>query len=355
MILGFLPLISVAQKSSNQELIKTLEKETPIALKENNVPGMAIAIIENGKVVFKKGFGFADVANQKEVSSNSGFNIGSISKMFTAWGVMKLVEDRKVKLDDPVSKYLKRWTIPINEFDANKVTIRSLLSHTAGFNVHGYNGYESKKELPTLEECLLGTTSSDNTVSLKTAPESKWDYSGGGYTILQLLIEEVSGQSFSDYMDVSIFKPLKMKHSSFDISRKIIKNSAKAYNEKGEEIALRLFAAQAAAGLHTTLEDLIVFTEASFSDNAVLTKASIQQLIAPTDLSKGNYGMGYMVMNRFGDFTLTGHGGSNEGWHSGLMLDFATKSGIIALTNGDSGKNVLFGSMKTWANWRSKE
>jgi len=355
MILGVLPFISTAQKNTNQELIATLNTETPIALKEHKVPGLAIAIIENGEVVVKKGYGFADVANRKEVTTNSGFNIGSISKMFTAWGVMKLVEDGEIKLDVPVSTYLKRWKLPESEFDSNKVTIRSLLSHTAGLNVHGYSGYETKMELPTLTDCLSGVNRLDEKVNLVSAPESKWNYSGGGYTILQLLIEEVSGMSFEAYMDKTIFKPLHMKNSSFTIGKKILKKSAKAYDENAKEILLRQFTAKAAAGLHTTVEDLILFAQASFSENKVLSQESIKQLTTPTDLSKGNYGMGYMVMNRFGDFTLTGHGGSNEGWHSGFMIDFATKSCIIVLTNGDSGRNVLFGSMKTWSAWRTKD
>tara|TARA_R110002073_G_scaffold128999_3_gene275127 strand:- start:87230 stop:88318 length:1089 start_codon:yes stop_codon:yes gene_type:complete len=355
MVLGFLPIISTAQKNTNQELIEALLKETPAALKAQNVPGAAIAIIKNGSVMFKKGFGFADVTNQKKVSTTSGFNIGSISKMFTAWGIMKLVEDGKVDLDAPVSKYLKRWNLPTSKYNTNKVTIRGLLSHTAGLNVHGYNGHESKKDLTTLTENLSGITNVDEKVNLVREPESKWDYSGGGYTILQLVIEEVSGTSFEKYMEKTIFKPLKMKNTSFTISKRILRKSAKAYDNKATEIPLRLFTAKAAAGLHTTLEDLIIFANASFSVNPVITRASILQLIQPTELSKGNYGMGYMIMNRFGNFTLSGHGGSNEGWHSGFMLDFASKSGIIILTNGDNGRNVLFGSMKTWAMWHSKK
>lgn len=337
-----------------QELTNTLNKETPVALKTNNVPGAAIAILENDKLLFSKGYGFADVANQIKVNKQSGFNIGSISKMFTAWGIMKLVEEGKLKLDAPITTYLEHWELPKSDFEITKVTVRGLLTHTAGLNVHGYNGYTTKDDLPSLIECLSGTSNPDEKVQIVSEPETKWNYSGGGYTILQLIIEEVSGISFEAYMQQNIFKPLHMKNTSFTINEAIIKTSAKAYDENGNKIPLRLFTAKAAAGLHTTLEDLILFAKASFSSNAVLSKESINQLITPTELSNGNYGMGYMVMNRFGNFTLSGHGGSNEGWQSGFMLDFETNSAIIILTNGDAGKNVLFGSMKTWAMWRSK-
>lgn len=348
-------VLSMAQTGVEQDLLKAFNTNVPKELKDNVVPGLAVAIIQNGEVIIKKGYGVSDKSASIEVNEKTGFNIGSISKMFTAWGIMKLVEEQKVDLDAPVSKYLKRWKLPQSEFLTNKVTVRNLLQHTAGLSVHGYNGYNSKKELTSLTASLNGSSNSDEKVELIMEPETKWKYSGGGYTILQLLIEDVSGMTFANYMQKLIFKPLKMKHTSFTIDSKVLKNSAKAYDEEGKEIALRLFNAQAAAGLHTTLNDLILFAKASFKSNAVLSKSSIEKLITPTELSHGDYGMGYMVMNRFGDFTLSGHGGSNEGWQSGFLLDFKSQSGIIILTNGSNGRNVLFATMKDWATWYGKK
>lgn len=352
-LMTLLTLFVSAQNANENQLSELLDVHTPEALKENHVPGLALAIIEDGEVIFKKGYGFADVTKKEEVNAKTGFNIGSISKMFTAWGIMKLAEEGKLDLEEPASNYISSWKLPLSEFDESKVTIRNLLQHTAGLSVHGYNGYEKKEALTSTKESLLGSTREEEQVQLTMQPETKWQYSGGGYTLLQLIIEELTGKSFAVYMDEAVFKPLKMKHTSFDIDKSIVKKSAKAYDEQGKEIPLRLFNAQAAAGLHTTLDDLIIFAMASFTDNPVLSKKSIDELIRPTDLSKGNYGMGYMVMNRFGNFTLSGHGGSNEGWQSGFMLDFYSRSGIIVLTNGSSGRNVLFGSMKDWAQWRA--
>ncbi|MDT0551727.1 serine hydrolase domain-containing protein [Urechidicola vernalis] len=341
-----------AQKSaSEKELLSTLDENTPKALKEHKVPGLAIAVIKNEKVIVKKGYGFADVEAKIEVNSETGFNIGSISKMFTAWGIMILVEDGRLDLDAPAATYITKWQLPESEFDTDKITIRNLMQHTAGLSVHGYNGYESRKELSSTVESLLGTSREEEAVIQIMEPESEWKYSGGGYTILQLVIEEVTGRSFADYMQKTIFTPLKMNQTSFNINKQLLKKSAKPYDENGKEIALRSFNAQAAAGLHTTLDDLIIFAKTSYAPNPVLSEKSIQLLTNPTEFSKGNYGMGYMEMNRFGDFTLHGHGGSNEGWHAGFMLDFESKSGIIILTNGESGRNVLFGDMKDWAQW----
>lgn len=346
-------LVLNAQTTSENDLLNTLNKDISISLEKNNVPGMAIAILKDGNTLLKKGYGYADIKEDIKVSSETGFNIGSISKMFTAWGIMKLVEQDKLALDAPVSKYLKSWKVPSSDFDAHKITVRNLLQHTAGLSVHGYNGYESKSELTSTRASLNGETNPEEAVKLIMQPETKWQYSGGGYTILQLVIEDITGKSFADFMDKNVFKPLKMNHTSFTIDKRVLKSSAKAYDENGFEIPLRLFNAQAAAGLHTTLNDLILFANASFSSNAVLSQKSITALRTPTELSGGDYGMGYMVMNRFGNFTLTGHGGSNEGWQAGFMLDFDSKSGIIVLTNGSSGKNVLFGSLRTWAQWHA--
>lgn len=344
-------IIVQAQSKTEKEFIKSLNKDIPASLSKNKVPGLAIAIIEKGKIVVKKGYGFSNVVAKKKVTTKDGFNIGSISKMFTAWGVMKLVEEGKISLDAPVSTYLKSWKLPVSKFDNSKVTVRRVLNHSAGLTVHGYSGYNIKKEVPTLINSLNGTKNENEKVTLFVEPGTKWKYSGGGYSILQLLIEDVSGISFEKFMKKNIFKPLKMKNTSFAINKKVVRKSAKAYDEKGKIIPLRLFAAKAAAGLHTTLEDLVLFAQASLSNNKVLSKNSIKIMTKATKVSKGNYGFGYMIMNRFGDFTLTGHGGSNEGWHSGFMLDLKSKSGIIILTNGSNGRRVLFKNLQKWAKW----
>ena len=353
--IGALLLSILTSKGQTQkEFISSLDKEIPIALQKNKVPGLAIAIIENGKVILKKGYGFSNVATQRRVTTKNGFNIGSISKMFTAWGIMKLVETGKLSLDVPINTYLKSWKLPNSSFDVSKVTIRNVLNHSAGLTVHGYNGYNTKEEVPTLINSLNGKKNTDEKVTLFTAPNTKWKYSGGGYSILQVLIEDVSEMSFEKFMKRNIFKPLKMKGTSFTIDKKIIKNSSNAYDEKGELIPLRLFAAKAAAGLHTTLEDLILFAQASLNTNKVLSDKSIEIMTKATKISRGDYGFGYMIMNRFGDFTLTGHGGSNEGWHSGFMLDLKSNSGFIILTNGSNGRRVLFKNLQKWAKWHGE-
>ncbi len=345
-----------AQDSKQEDIKTTFDNQIPELLKEHKTPGLAIAILKDGKVFYKKGFGYANTQKQEVISSHTGFNIGSISKTFTAWGVMKLVEQGKLDLDTSVSTYLTRWQLPATEYDTNKVTIRAILNHTAGLSVHGYPGFSSAENLPTLEASLNGRNGpvrADEKVTIIHEPQTKFQYSGGGYTILQLIIEEVTHMSFSEYMDKTIFKPLKMKHTSFNIDSHILQTSATPYDEEGKEMYLVRFTAEAAAGLHTTLDDLILFSKASFSKNPILSSESIKTLITPTELANDDYGLGYMVMDRFG-FRIAGHAGSNDGWQAGMMFNFESDSGIILLTNGSNGKNVLFRCLQKWAQWHKQ-
>lgn len=355
--LTFISQQALAQnRAAYQVLENSLDKEIPVRLKSKKVPGMAIVVFDHGKVVYKKGIGLADVKNKESVTTRTGFNIGSISKMVTAWGVVKLATQNKIDLDAPIEKYVTRWKLPPSEFDVNKVTVRALLSHTAGISVHGYPGFRPEQTLPTLERSLDGVNGDvreDEKVEIILEPQTRFKYSGGGYTLLQLMIEEVTGRSFAEYMESEVFKPLGMHNTSFIIDQKILKHSAKPYNEEGEEIYLERFTAQAAAGLHTTLEDMITFAKATFNGNKVLDKQTLSLMQQPVEASGGRYGLGYESY-RFGPVTVQGHAGSNDGWESGFMMDFASNSGVIMLTNGSNGKDVAIATLRQWMQWRMK-
>jgi CubicO group peptidase (beta-lactamase class C family) len=132
---ALLCLAGAAQAQPPQAFIEAADKSVPGALRAYNVPGLAVALIRNGAVVWMKGYGFADVASAKPIAPDTAFNVGSLSKTATAWGVMRLVERGKVELDQPVDAYLRGWRLPPSEFDAKQVTIRRVLSHTAGTTV----------------------------------------------------------------------------------------------------------------------------------------------------------------------------------------------------------------------------
>ncbi len=353
-------LICFAVRAQNQtdweRLTSALDKDVPQRMQDKHVPGMALAIFDQGEVIYSKGLGLADIEKQLPVTKETGFNIGSISKMFTAWGVMKLVETGKVELDTPVENYLTRWHLPDAEFDKRKVTVRALLSHTAGLSVHGYPGFRPEQKLPSLEKSLDGVNGdvrADEPVEIILPPQTKFQYSGGGYTMLQLMIEEVTNMTFSKYMEKEVFKPLNMPSTSFTIDRKILRTSATPYDEEGKEIYLERFTAQAAAGLHTNLKDLIAFARASFGENPVLKNETVALMQEPVAITKGAYGLGYMAY-RMGPITVRGHAGSNDGWESAFLFDFDTQSGAIMLTNGSLGKDVAIATLRQWVGWKMK-
>jgi len=349
--------IVVSAQNEKVSFIESLNQKIPELVKDHQIPGMVIAVINDGDIIYKKGIGFADIKEEVLMHPATGFNIGSVSKMFTAWGVMKLIEDGLIDLDAPVENYLTRWKLPASQFESSKVTIKSLLGHIGGISVHGYPGFHPDTKLPTLEASLDGENGpvrANEKVEVIIDPQTKFQYSGGGYTILQLMIEEVSKMPFEKYMHTTIFKPLKMKNTSFTINRKILKNTAQPYDKEGKEFYLERFTAKAAAGLHTNLNDLIVFAEASLEKNSILKQETLETMLIPSRLSKGGYGLGYVIYP-FGKMTVKGHTGTNTGWESAFLLDFEHNSGIIMLTNISEGDTAMRKILREWVQWKSKQ
>src|SRR5262245_2789950 len=191
-------------------LREELERLAWVQCEKQHVPGVGLALVRDGKLAWALGSGWADVAAEREATEDTVFNIGSISKTVAAWGLMKLVEEKKLSLDAPV--VTKRWQLPPStEFDVAGVTLRRLLSHTAGLTLHGYPGFWPPKELPSLEASLGGDTNGAGDVRLEAAPGTRWKYSGGGFTLAQLLLEETTGATFAEYMRANVLEPLGMK------------------------------------------------------------------------------------------------------------------------------------------------
>ncbi len=354
-----------AQKESKEveQFVNELDQKIPQLLNDFSVPGTAIAIIENGEIILQKGYGYSNIDKETKVTTTTGFNIGSISKTIAAWGVMKLVQDGKIDLDAPAEKYLTRWRLPKSEFDSDAVTIRRLLSHTAGLSLHGYPGWSPKDKLPTIEESLNGKNNGPGRVEIIMEPGTNWKYSGGGFSILQLIIEEVTGQKFEDYMQSEILNPLGMTHSSYTIDETILKASSLEHNNFAEVIDFELFTAQAAAGLHTTIEDFTKFALASLYENKknsknqqILSAATLEQMMEPAVASNGSYGLGYQVDAINGtSMVLRGHGGANTGWHALFMVDPVSNDGFVMITNGGAGSNIYRQVFCDWIYWKTGE
>ncbi len=353
---------AATDSKSAQELIERVDQKVPGWLEESLVPGAAVALIQNGEVIHIKGYGLADVSGAKPVTTRHGFNIGSISKTVAAWGVLKLVEEGRLDLDAPVSRYLTRWKLPDSEFDSGRVTLRRLLSHTAGLSLHGYPGFGPEDELPSPEASLSGATNGSEDVRLIMEPGTQWKYSGGGYTLAQLIVEEVSGQRFADYMRENVLHPLGMRNSDYELTPSILAASSLCYDGLGELTPNPRFTAQAAAGLHTTIEDFASFAAAGLSvpngakaGRGVLKPETVAEMMRPASASEGAYGLGYSVTELPGDRNSVGHGGSNRGWQAIFRILPDSGDGFAVTTNGSNGWFVHQQVACEWTEWLSGE
>ena len=229
------------------------------SIKNEFVGNFAMAVMKNGFI--EKEFFYTI---EKNVDRNTIFQVASLSKFVTAVGIMKLIEEGKMNLDTPANRYLKRWQLPSSKFDNNQVTVRRLLSHTAGLTDElGYSGFENTTSVQSLEESLTKAKDADEGVSgvvkVGIEPGSQWKYSGGGFTLLQLLVEEVSGQSFNAYMTNTIFKPLNMNSSCYILPDTMEARLCDFYNADKTRAPHLYYTSLAATSLYTSLADLEIF------------------------------------------------------------------------------------------------
>jgi CubicO group peptidase (beta-lactamase class C family) len=226
--------------------------------------GVSIAVIKNYKIEWAKGYGWADSAAQRPVTTTSLFQAGSNSKSLNAVGVLKLIQQGKLDLDSDINTYLKSWKFPYDSLSkGKKITIANLLSHTAGLTVHGFPGYKREDSIPTLIQVLDGRKPA-NTDAVRSMyePSMKYEYSGGGTTVSQLIVEDVTGKPYDVYMQENVLKPLGMTHSFYTQPPPSGKQQLLAtgyYNDgKAVEGNYHIYPEQAAAGLWTNPTDLVI-------------------------------------------------------------------------------------------------
>jgi CubicO group peptidase (beta-lactamase class C family) len=201
------------------------------------VPGVSIAVIHAGKIEWARGFGVASIGGA-DVNSNTLFQAASISKAVTAMAVLSLVQEGKIDLDKDVNQYLRTWKVPANSLtDKAKVTTRELLTHTAGMTVHGFPGYASDAPLPTLVQVLNGEKPANTpAIVVDMVPGTEWRYSGGGFVVAQLLLQDVTGEPFPAFMKEKVLGPAGMGHSTFEqpLPQRRIGEAATAYRQNGQ-------------------------------------------------------------------------------------------------------------------------
>lgn len=292
------------------------------------VPGLSLAIIEDGRVVATRAYGIADRRSGKPMREDTLLQAASISKPVSAFGAMHLVDRGALALDAPVATQLKSWRIPENEFArAVPITLAQLLSHTGGFGVHGFLGYERGAPLPSLTHILDGQPPANSqAVRVEQQPGAAFRYSGGGYTIAQLTVSDAARQPFVEFMQRSILKPIGMRDSSFvyPLPARRLKRAAAGVLPNGQDVVggSKVHPESAAAGLWTTARDLARFAievqRALHGESRLLKPGTAERMLR--DPGPDHYALGFAITHQNGA-PYFGHEGWNDGFSSALVAN----------------------------------
>jgi CubicO group peptidase (beta-lactamase class C family) len=312
-------------------------------MKELNVPGVSIAVIHNGKLEWARGFGLRSIGGQP-VDDATLFQAASISKPLSAIAALHLVQQGKLSLDTDINTYLTSWKLPTAPVAAGKpVTLRELLTHTAGISVHGFPGYAKSETVPTLVQVLNGEKPANTApIRIEAPPGDHWQYSGGGYTIMQQILLDVTKEPYPKLMYDTVLAPIGMNHSTYNqpLPAPMEANAAAPFRGDGKlvEGGAHTYPEMAAAGLWTTPSDLTRYAlevqrSLEGKGNHVLSTEMTRQMLTP---GKGNWGLG-LEIGGSKDNPYFSHGGANEGFRCIFVAYEKTGEGAAIMTNGDNG------------------
>jgi CubicO group peptidase (beta-lactamase class C family) len=349
-------------------------------MKYYNVPGVSIAVIKDYKIDWAKGYGLADTLQKSPVTTETMFSAGSISKFLMAVAALKMVENEQIKLEKPINDYLTSWKITENDYTKKTpITLRMLLSHSAGTSQSSYFGFTPDQPLPSVAEILNGSKiSGTRPVVVNNEPNKEFRYSGGGSMIAQMALMDISKQSFSDLTQQLLFDKLGMKNSTFGqpIQSKFTKQSSWAYSSaswfKGMPY---IYPQQAAAGLYSTPTDLAKFfidiQKSYLGKGKILGQSITRLMLSPQqNVSDGSYkeqiGIGPFLIQRTDNKDPNGvyfeFTGVNAGFLAYGIGSITNGNGVIIMLNsGDDvnglGKEIRRSVAKVynWTNFLPKE
>ncbi|GJM10012.1 MAG: hypothetical protein DHS20C11_22880 [Lysobacteraceae bacterium] len=330
-------------------------------LKAESTGNVVLTLLEDGKV-----FASFEQSAGRPVDTNTPFQSASLSKWITAWGVMALVDQGRIDLDAPIANYLTRWQLPTSPYDNNEVTVRRLLSHTAGLTDGlGYSGFDSAAQMQTLEASLANPNASssdqDHSIVVGMPPGREFAYSGGGYTLLQLLIEEVSGERFESFMQHTVLDPLGMTDTTYTAFGDL--TVADQYRMDGTISPHLHWTNTAAASIYTSSRDMTRFLLSHFEGEGaepigrgVLSPELVLAMQHPEAklMGMGIWGMGPILQapNNRGGYVLGGGGlRTDPAINADARINPATGNGIIVL---QSGNRALASDLASeWTFWET--
>lgn len=316
-------------------------------MRELNVPAVSVAVVDGGRVAWARAYGMADVASGRRATTTTMFQAASMSKPVASMAALQLVADGKLTLDGDVNASLKSWQVPASPASGGRaVTLRHLLTHTGGLTVHGFPGYAADSAVPTTVQVLNGERPANTApVRVDTMPGARWRYSGGGMTVMQLLMSDVTGKPFDELLRERVLEPAGMARSTYaqPLPEHLGAESATGYRRGGTAIAGRhhTYPEMAAAGLWTTPSDLARWITAVQRAHAGAADALLPRELTVAMLTPGigDWGLGLAIEGE-GDAKVFAHGGANAGFR-GTFTGYVTGGrGLVVMTNSDVGAAI---------------
>jgi len=352
----YLPDRKITPHSPTDEFAAFMDIKVPRLMRLYGIPGVNIALVRDGQIVYTAAYGDADKRAGRKMTVDMPMRVQSISKSVAAWAVLKLAEEGKLNLDDPIEKHLRGWKLPASDYPPDGVTVRRLLSHTAGLPLGDvFALYSPDEAVPTLKESLT------HSAVLFQMPDKSFSYSNVGYNLLELMIEAVTGRDFAEYMKNEVLYPLGMYHSDFEWSEKSLASAPLGYTLEGKPVSPYRYPERASGGLIATAEDIARFCIAgmpSFSAQRVLARPAIEKLYFAQAKSLGiysavfdAYGFGYYTEGLSDGKLAVSHGGQGTGWMSHFHAVPETGDAIVILTNSQRSWPFISSLLNGWARW----
>ncbi|HEX7980988.1 MAG TPA: serine hydrolase domain-containing protein [Gemmatimonadaceae bacterium] len=333
-------LAPLAHGNAQSARLDSLDAFVKAQMAQRQVRGLSLAIIKDGKIAVARAYGVVDDSTKRPVTTSTLFQAGSVSKPVAALGALHLVEKGTLSLDTDVNTKLTSWKVPENKFTmAEKVTLRRLLSHTAGLTVHGFPGYDVSEPMPALVQVFDGAPPANTApIRVDTTPGAIWNYSGGGYTVAQQLMIDVTGQPFARYMQTTVLAPIGMTSSSYEQPLPSARAALTATGYYADLTPVRgrwhVYPEMAAAGLWTTPTDLAKFAieiqeTLAGRGHGVVSPAMARQYV--TEQKRGD-ALGVFVQGT-GKALEFYHDGRDEGFDALLTAGAETGDGVVVMIN----------------------
>jgi CubicO group peptidase (beta-lactamase class C family) len=326
---------SIVQAQATSTVSQDVSNYVRSEMQRQHIPGVALLVSRAGKIVQAEGFGLSNVELQVPVKPETVFQSGSVGKQFTATAIMMLVEEGKIGLDDPLTKYFADAPATWKE-----VTVRELLSHTAGFGDYPEK-FDYHKDQTEDEELKLVES-----IPLAYPPGTKWDYSNLGYLTLGVLIRRVTGEFYGDFLQQRIFHPLDMQTTRIMSEADIVPNRAAGYRLvkgelKNQEWVAPTINTTADGSLYFSILDLAKWDAALYTEK-LLKRSSLDQMWTPAKLKNGQpnkdgYGFGWFMEEKHGHHVI-GHDGAWQGFKSAIARYVNDQLTVVVLANLEQAK-----------------